>query len=165
MEVELLFDVELLDVELLESSSDDVLDVPDEVEVPDVPELDVDGVELLFLLASVSVLATAAKARDPTAVAVNRPPVTMPTRRKPLSRLFMERPPRGAVHRRREIRHPDRRRATYAIPVIQVSGWCAISQGRCSQESHRDSTAGHHLAGRWCSHDLSDAFSRPRRSP
>jgi hypothetical protein len=93
------FDVDpLLDVELLESSPDDVLDepvvpdvpevleVPDELDVPedDVEPVDVDDPEvLLFLLASVSVLATAAKAREPTAVAVSRLPVTKPTRRKP----------------------------------------------------------------------------------
>jgi hypothetical protein len=95
LDVELLFEVEFLDVELLESSSDEVLDVP---ELSDVPE-DVDDPELLFelvedleplLVAAVSVLATAAKASEPTAVAVSRPPVTTPTRRKPLSRLFMK---------------------------------------------------------------------------
>jgi hypothetical protein len=39
--------------------------------------------ELAFLVAAVSALATAAKASDPTAVAVSRLPVTNPTRRKP----------------------------------------------------------------------------------
>jgi hypothetical protein len=99
-----------LEVELLESSPDELLELSDEPDVPDVPvDVDPDDVEdpevpesavlevpeLLLLLAWVSVLATAAKASDPTAVAVNRPPVTMPTRRKPWSRLFMGRPPRG----------------------------------------------------------------------
>jgi hypothetical protein len=77
-------------VELVESSSEDVLDDVPEVEEPVLPDCSVDELELLcFLLASVSALATAAKARDPTAVAVSKPPVTRPTRRKPWSRLFM----------------------------------------------------------------------------
>jgi hypothetical protein len=110
LELELPLDVVLL----LESSPEEVLDVPVlpevpdvlevpedvpedvpdvdvepvevepvEVDDPDVPDFSVDVLELAFLLAAVSALATAAKASDPTAVALSRPPVTSPTRRKP----------------------------------------------------------------------------------
>jgi hypothetical protein len=74
------------------------VDVEPDVDEPDVP---VDVLELLlFLLASVSALATVAKARVPTAVALSSPPVTKPTRRSPWSRVFMGGPPEGRAHRR-----------------------------------------------------------------